>query len=117
MTNLHGHVTHNTICINASISKQATRSCDIDSHVHNTCFRFDTGGGAVSLRTRDKLIINRKYTVRVERTGRSGQLGVEGHDPVYNEAPGSHTGLNIDPELLVGHVLTDQMEKIPKRLV
>lgn len=78
--------------------------------------RFDTGGGAALLRSEDKLIINRKYTLWIKRTGLSGELGIMGYNnTVYMEAPGTHTGLNVDPELLVGHVREDVTQKIPKR--
>ena len=69
------------------------------------------------LRSEDKLVINRKYTIWIKRVGVAGELGIMGYnDTVTMVAPGAHTRLNVDSELLVGHVQEDITQKIPKRL-
>lgn len=66
------------------------------------------------LRSADRLLTNRRYTIRCQRDGLSGQLYVEGHDLVKAKAPGSLESLDIEPEIYLGHINLSP-GAIPKR--
>ena len=57
--------------------------------------RFDTGSGPIILRSKNKVIPGKWYTVDITRKLREGELKLSGEPTIVGSSPGSTRGLNI----------------------
>jgi hypothetical protein len=69
-------------------------------------FRFDVGGGPVTLRNREKIQLNRFIHITASRDGRDGSLVVDKEAEVVGSAPGSLISLNLDRPFYLGNTLS-----------
>jgi hypothetical protein len=58
-------------------------------------FRFDTGSGPIILRSKNKIVAGKWYSVEITRKLREGELKISGEPPIIGSSPGSTRGLNI----------------------
>ncbi|KAG1699824.1 Pikachurin [Nymphon striatum] len=65
-------------------------------------FRFDLGSGTASLRSKQKVEMNKWHTVFISRTARDGLLQVNNQEPVEGLSPGAFTQLSLPLNLHLG---------------
>ena len=84
-----------------------------DGHVE---FWYDLGSGALSLVSSDPLELDEWHTIEVYRSGRSGQLIVDGTLPLSGMSPGSLNGLQLGDPLYIGGVGAAVSDSIPQEI-
>jgi len=77
-------------------------------------FRFDSGSGALLLRSKHKLVSNEWVSIRAERNLKDGSLRVNEEPSVRGRSPGVTSGLNLRLPLFMGGV--DRQTTLPQSL-
>uniref|UniRef100_A0A6I8PQH2 Agrin n=1 Tax=Ornithorhynchus anatinus TaxID=9258 RepID=A0A6I8PQH2_ORNAN len=70
--------------------------------------RFNTGSGTGTVTSKVPVELGKWHQLVVSRNRRSGSLSVDGEPPVTGESPIGTDGLDLDTDLFVGGVPTDQ---------
>ena len=79
-------------------------------------FWYDLGSGALSLVSSDALELDEWHMIEVYRSGRSGQLIVDGSLPLSGMSPGSLNGLQLGDPLYIGGVDAATSDDLPQEI-
>uniref|UniRef100_A0A6I8NI21 Agrin n=1 Tax=Ornithorhynchus anatinus TaxID=9258 RepID=A0A6I8NI21_ORNAN len=77
--------------------------------------QFNTGSGTGTVTSKVPVELGKWHQLVVSRNRRSGSLSVDGEPPVTGESPIGTDGLDLDTDLFVGGVPTDQLAVVSER--
>ena len=65
---------------------------------------FDLGSGAVSVRSRGPVAVDKWHSVSIRRNGKTGEVKIDQQPPAVNTSQGSSFGLEVAPDTYLGGV-------------
>jgi len=65
-------------------------------------FRYELGGGAAQITSRDAVNDGKEHLVKVTRKGRNGKMMIDGTEPIIGSSSGILAMLNVEGNIYVG---------------
>ncbi|XP_070560391.1 basement membrane-specific heparan sulfate proteoglycan core protein-like isoform X2 [Ptychodera flava] len=65
-------------------------------------YRYDSGTGTVTIQSSETVMVDKWYTVIIDRNFQDGSLTVNGGEVIRGRSPGNSRGLNLELDLYIG---------------
>lgn len=66
------------------------------------CLRYELGGGAAQITSKDPVNDNQEHTVKLTRKGRSGKMFLDGKEAITGTSSGILAMLNVEGNIYLG---------------